>query len=350
MTVSIPSNPAGFELIILAGFECLQFALFHLKPQHFTRDCIRREISSEALWNATTAEEWSLHRSQATHSSLRSPFEEIVLTSASIIEERLEKLETAYQTVLCARLRERYPEVSRTSHLNFTGRDGPEVMKRLSYRSTLIDRLLEHHLEKGVGSGHRSGFATDCSLHILSILRHVSLTAVYAFSGWEADSRERQEARNYLENWILNDMASVRRCLWHAACVFRDLRNTSHFSCFDSFFILISTLVIWTYCILGSKIPYRAGGACFMHREPVRIDSFKDFDALQHWLQHCGHRKIHLTGLGILEGPEGAKRMIEEYRSILRSRIGWFNLRDALAFLAEQLLADRLPRRPDSEE
>lgn len=337
--------------MFLAGFQCLQFALFHLKPQHFTGDYTRHETSTATLWNASTAEEWNLHRSQTTDKHpLRYPFEEVVLTSASIIEERLDTLETAHHTVLCARLRDRYPDALGTSlHPTLTGRDGSEAAKRLSYRSTLIDRLLEHILEKNLASGYRPGFASDCSLHVLSILRHISLTAVYAFSGWEADRREIQEARTYLQNWISDDMASVRRCLWHAACVFRDLRNTSHFSCFDSFFMLIATLVIWTYCILSPEITHRTEEVSCMHREPVRIDSFTDYESLQHWLQHCDRRKIHLAGLGILEGPEGARRMIEEYRNVLRSRVGWFNLRDGLAFLAEQILADKLPRFQDSE-
>lgn len=285
------------------------------------------------------------------HSSLRSTFEKVVLTSASIVEELLENLETAYRTVLCARLRDRYPDALGASlQSEFASRDRTEATKRLSYRSTLVDRLLEHILEENLTSGYRPGFTTDCSLHVLSILRHISLTAIYAFSGWEADSCEIQEAKTYLENWILNDMTSVRRCLWHAACVFREMRNTSHFSCFDSFFILIATLVIGTYCTLSSEITHCTDEASCGHREPVRIDSFTDCEALQHWLQHCGRRRIHLAGLGILEGPQGARRVIEEYRNILRSRVGWFNLRNNLAFLAEQMLADRLPRRHDSEE
>ncbi|KAJ5057231.1 hypothetical protein J3E74DRAFT_293649 [Bipolaris maydis] len=277
----------------VSRFECLQFALFHLKPQHFPGDYTRYKISAEALWSATTAEEWNSQRSPAMHNPLRSPFEEIVLTSASIVEERLENLQAAYRTALCARLQDCFLEtMGRSSLSTFTTRNGFEDEKRSSYRSPLVDRLLEHILENNLASTYRPYFQSDCSLHVLSILRHVSLTAVYAFSGWEADRSETQEARTYLENWISNDMSSVRRCLWHAA--------------------------------------YR--------------------EALQHWLQHCSCRKIHLAGLGMLEGPEGAKRVIKEYRNILKSRVGWFDIRDALAFLAEQLLEDRLPRRRDSEE
>ncbi|EMD89377.1 hypothetical protein COCC4DRAFT_60744 [Bipolaris maydis ATCC 48331] len=335
----------------VSRFECLQFALFHLKPQHFPGDYTRYKISAEALWSATTAEEWNSQRSPAMHNPLRSPFEEIVLTSASIVEERLENLQAAYRTALCARLQDCFLEtMGRSSLSTFTTRNGFEDEKRSSYRSPLVDRLLEHILENNLASTYRPYFQSDCSLHVLSILRHVSLTAVYAFSGWEADRSETQEARTYLENWISNDMSSVRRCLWHAACVFRDLRNKSHFSCFDPFFILIATLVIWMYCTLSSGIVSYTDEPICIHREPARIDSFTDREALQHWLQHCSCRKIHLAGLGMLEGPEGAKRVIKEYRNILKSRVGWFDIRDALAFLAEQLLEDRLPRRRDSEE
>ncbi|KAJ6194239.1 hypothetical protein J3E72DRAFT_271659 [Bipolaris maydis] len=258
----------------VSRFECLQFALFHLKPQHFPGDYTRYKISAEALWSATTAEEWNSQRSPAMHNPLRSPFEEIVLTSASIVEERLENLQAAYRTALCARLQDCFLEtMGRSSLSTFTTRNGFEDEKRSSYRSPLVDRLLEHILENNLASTYRPYFQSDCSLHVLSILRHVSLTAVYAFSGWEADRSETQEAR-----------------------------------------------------------------------------TFTDREALQHWLQHCSCRKIHLAGLGMLEGPEGAKRVIKEYRNILKSRVGWFDIRDALAFLAEQLLEDRLPRRRDSEE
>lgn len=182
----------------------------------------------------------------------------------------------------------------------------------------------------------RSGIlANDCSLHIMAILQQIDLRAIYAFSRWEADDLQRQEAADYLRKWFRNAQL-LRKCLWHAAKVFHTLRHKSRFACFDPFHILIAALVLWAYCTLDVD-------ASLENRVPVRIDLIRHSER-QDWIKGDSQiTSIHITGLGTLQGPVGARRIIDELHKILLSRTGWTEACHGIAFAMGQVLSGRRP-------
>jgi hypothetical protein len=313
-----------------------QFLLFDLKPIAFATDTASRMPASNALWRSHTSASWLQHKNNSSKGSDLSAFSNQVLIATTMAVEKVgNTLDLSKERLL-----------SRLQHENSTNAELPSFSTTMGSdhaRSTnsVIDNILKQAIMSDYNEGSGDG-GENCALHIMSILRHVSLRAVYAFSGWEADDRQVQEARTYLRRWINSDVQSVRKCLWHAALIFRTLRKKRRMSCFDVFYILIATLIIWTYCMLHSD----TGMSGVQRQQPnhrsadaVRIDKV-ELSALSSWLQGECHT-IHLTGLGVLEGSQGARRVLEELGKVLMSGTEWAESRRGIAWATEQVISGR---------
>lgn len=222
----------------------------------------------------------------------------------------------------------------------------------VSLKSSLLGSVLDEFLlsQANVSAGSNADALNKSIFHILSILRHVRLRSLYALSGWQANESEINEARTTLQHWFENDTKSARKCLWHAGSVFQALRTKTHFACFEPFNLLIAALVIWAYCLLRPQVPRAAAMEQLNHydggRPAVKIDQLSHQTAVDAWIQ--GNNEIvHLTGAGILSGPEGARRVMRELHRILMSRTGWSAVCRGIAFAVEQLMSGG---RPDFSE
>jgi hypothetical protein len=108
-------------------------------------------------------------------------------------------------------------------------------------------------------------------------------------------------------------------------------------SFFEVFYTLVAALIIWTYCMLEPGRKYQGQQSNHKSAEAVRLDKV-ELSSLSGWLKG-EKRTIHLTGLGVLEGPSGAKRVLEEFRGALLSGSEWAAVRRGIVHAVDQVIS-----------
>jgi len=324
------------------GLQCVQLALFDLKPVIPAHDLSHQDLSPEPVWKCRTAGDWLSRHSIVTLRPAPPRFRETTDVMVSLAEERLNKTRIVLDRFLTARLhRVCSSTVAQRSNTSNTPQNGSAAQENLQLASELLDPALEVLLMPSANTRARTGInsSDESILHVMSILRHVQLRDIYAFSGWQADESEILESRRRLQKWIDHEHESVRKCIWHAGSAFRLLRSKTHMTCFEPFNLLIAALTIWTYCILQ---PQSATATELHARHSVRIDQLIECRDVDEWIRGRGNI-IHLTGIGTLVGRDGARRLMVELHKVLLSRIGWTEACRGLAFAIEQVLSEKRP-------
>lgn len=333
-------------LTMYLGFQCLQAALFDLKPVNLAHDLSHQDMSPDVVWKCRTAGEWLSKHSPLTHKTTPLCFRDTTDVMVSLAEERLNKTRIVSDQFLTTRLRRIFSNaVAQRSNTTTSPQQESTAQEYSQLTSELLDPALEVLLMPGANTRPSTGLSVpdESTLNTMSILRHVRLREIYAFSGWQADESEILESRRYLQNWIDHEQTSVRKCIWHAGSTFRLLRSKTHMACFEPFNLLVAGLAIWTYCILQplSKTATESPA----HR-PVRIDQLTEHRDVDEWIRGQGTR-IHLTGVGTLVGQESARRLMAELHKVLLSKIGWTKTCQGLAFAIEQVLSGERPGFPE---
>jgi hypothetical protein len=180
--------------------------------------------------------------------------------------------------------------------------------------------------------------------HTLSILRRIPLRQLYAFSGWQATAAEVDAARGYLESRLRAE--ETRWCVWHAGQVLDALRGEGarrFRGCVDPFYLLIAVLVLWAVDVLSVHDVDEASGGWDGDRPPTRIDRIRGFDEARAWVGEKGRGgSVHVTNIGVLQGPESARRLLAECRRIMRSGVPWSGVSCGIADALERLLDYRV--------
>jgi len=324
------------------GLQCVQLALFDLKPVIPAHDLSYQTLSPEPMWKCRTAGDWLSRHSLVILTPTPPPFRDTTDVMASLAEERLNKNRIVLDRFLTARLHGICSSaIAQRSDTTSTPQHGSTAQESLQLDTELLDQVLEFLLVPGANACAKMGINSpdESLLHIMSILRHVQLRDIYAFSGWQADESEILESKRRLQKWIEHEHESVRKCIWHAGSAFRLLRSKTHLTCFEPFNLLIAALTIWTYCILQ---PQSTTATESRARHPVRIDQLTERCDVDEWIKGNGNI-IHLTGVGTLVGRDGARRLMVELHKVLLSKTGWIEACRGLVFAIEQVLSEKLP-------
>lgn len=180
-------------------------------------------------------------------------------------------------------------------------------------------------------------------LHVLGILRRVPLKTLHSATGWRADVDQIRRARAKICDFFQDQPREARRCLWHATCIFRSTRNTRLLACYDTFSVMVSTCYLYCYCELNhtsyaqSNTLSRSGHVS--QQEPaVRLDRLRDRSSIENWIQDSScQRPIHLTGIGLLKGPDQSARLLNDVGKTLSSQIAWRGFACAFATCFKRL-------------
>jgi hypothetical protein len=186
--------------------------------------------------------------------------------------------------------------------------------------------------------------------HISYILRKVLLRKLTAFTGWQATARETESAKLYLDHWMNTDQVSARRCLWHAASVYRILHDKAKLECHEPLSFVIACLYIGAFDTLN-ETPCNAGdlsgvadgadNTATAKGAHVRIDRMDDEQEIDAWVESRENHRIHLTGIGILTGARSANRLFAEIRKSLSSRQPWSLLCHGLTYMLGLTVEER---------
>ena len=324
------------QMLTITVFQCLQLTLFDLPMAHTTQGLSPRTELDDALWACRNADDWAACKLQTTSKEIRaSPSSQYLYVVAGLTYERERKFQNAYFSSHLKPMRGHCLPAR-----NFTQSTIPDTI--LSEMQSILEETMSRSIQQVPPIV--PGLLDKPLFHVLSIIRHIPLQSIYAFSGWRASNSEIIEAGLHLKNWIESKPRTLRICLWHAGSVFRILRDKVHLSCFEPFALLIATLLIWTCCMLGPLV-----AAADRQDSTVRIDRLVNQLQIQQWLEQEKYL-IHLTGVGTVFGYDGAQRLMLELSSLLRTKLGWPGTRLGLAYCAEQVMSGQLPQAPEEQE
>lgn len=192
-----------------------------------------------------------------------------------------------------------------------------------------IDRIVFQTGISVPGRGHQ----VETLPHILGILRCVSLRTLHAGTGWRTDVAQMTRLKMQFREFLERDGARARKCMWHAACIFKAIQGTQRFACYDVYCFGMATCYMVLYVELsrqtGPPAPQASADADLPLPSPiprrriVRLDHLSGQEGVQNWIQSGGDADIHLTNVGILNGPDALPRLLRATEKALMGQIAW---------------------------
>lgn len=183
-----------------------------------------------------------------------------------------------------------------------------------------------------------SRYERDLLVHVLAILRHVSLARLYQATGWQTNEAEMESSRTYLRQFLEQDKKAARRCLWHAAIVLTELRNAQHFACYDTLNMCVAVCFLWSFARLGPQTQDMTG----QQKPAVRVDNLAHQGLISKWISEGDDADVYITGVGLLQGPESANILLSDAIKILSNQTTWSRLCHGLARAFTQLRNDEM--------
>lgn len=151
--------------------------------------------------------------------------------------------------------------------------------------------------------------------HAFSLLLHMPLRVLTAFSGWGVSSQVREAADRRLSLWLCQNKGKARVIVYHAAKLFSYIRNHPTGGHHEDNALLYATLSMWIHTIFDScqTSPSRT----------LRLDKPNDGEALIQWLSGGADFRLYVAGIGDLSDKRASDRLVQESVRILTRNSGW---------------------------
>ncbi|KAH7018600.1 uncharacterized protein B0I36DRAFT_368606 [Microdochium trichocladiopsis] len=190
---------------------------------------------------------------------------------------------------------------------------------------------------------------SDTILEVLAILHHVSLETLHSATGWQATKEQMFRAKSRFRDFFQNDGIQARRCLLHAARIFRVTRGSRLGACYDVFSVMIAMGFIYCYIELCTETPHTEKTSGHQRVPLVRLDQLESRVAVDNWINNGADSLLHLTGVGLLSGPDACVRFLRDIEKSLLSQIAWAGICRAFAGSFAQLRRGETPTRPSTD-
>ncbi|KAL9562743.1 hypothetical protein ACKAV7_013095 [Fusarium commune] len=354
-------------------FECFQLVFLDLPPLLNVYELRLSLPASEALWECPHAASWEglaaqekagLRTMKKTRSHFPAAAPKLVdlFCPALLPEDTFSTLGDAGRLITLVSL---HAEEHRLSQLfsswlyfpKFRHRDDQEPAINQSAqsrqpanspRSPFFDRvfaLLDPKFEPSHGSGALE--ATNWRVYrTISILRVVPLRTLFILAGWKTTTQEIDIARNQLEE-CLNGSPRPREALLHAANLLELIRSQTVGSYIDPWCLTVASMYIWAYSRVAMNCLQDVESTEYRKRKTLRLDRPLDPETRQIWLEGLPVFRLHITGIGFLEGSDSGSRTLKEAVRIMRRSTTWRTLNSVLAFPLEQLCHGLSPLVPE---
>jgi hypothetical protein len=332
--------------------QCIELILLDQRPEIDFSDVALNLPCEDSVWSCRTAQAW--HRYVISHkirlsNSEGGPelekrqqqyFARSIYTMSIYVEERalLDKLRSPPLQELATSVAS---PGSHQSSSDSTACINPGLFTA-SIRASIDVKL--KHLTSNQRNHERD--LNDPFPSLLLLLRQIPLRTIYAFSGWQASDAEIKTAERSLMSWMHNNQSIARMCLWYAAYIFATLRAKYHFACYDALCLLIATLYIWAFDIIMhgdmSNIAERPASLIYA-QDVLRLDRIRESAAIESWIADGGDIRIHINGVGVLDGKNSPRCVLLGLRKILLSQKAWTGLCIGLEKTIVQLLKGQRP-------
>ncbi|KAF5970211.1 C2H2 type zinc finger domain-containing protein [Fusarium bulbicola] len=163
--------------------------------------------------------------------------------------------------------------------------------------------------------------------HITSLLIHLPLRELMAFSGWRVSEAERSEAEVRLAHWVKSEGAKARLVVYHAAKVYSCIRERPFGDYSGTMAFLTATLAIWAVTMSVDFIAQPLWPPAEDHSfgqsrlKILRFDRYTDGSTIIDWVSGKENIRPYLSGIGALEGSNVAPLLIRESVRVLRRKL-----------------------------
>lgn len=195
-----------------------------------------------------------------------------------------------------------------------------------------LDEVINEQAYSQLGSRQKQ----DSLVHVLAILRHIPLVKLYQATGWRTDESGMASARTYLRQFLEQNGKATRRCLWHAAMIWTDLRHAQQFACYDTLAMCVAVCFLWSFARLGPQTQIESHtiprtNTTGSQRSAVRVDKLTQKECIRKWISTGDDAGIYITGIGHLQGPGSDDILLNDAAKILSKQSAWSSLCHGLA-------------------
>ncbi|KXJ86985.1 hypothetical protein Micbo1qcDRAFT_218775 [Microdochium bolleyi] len=185
-------------------------------------------------------------------------------------------------------------------------------------------------------------------LHVLFILRHVSLATLHSATGWQTTKEQMLKSKTLFRDFFRQHGPSARRCLLYAVQVLNVCRNTRLGACYNVFSVMVAMSYVYCYselCTLAAPSMPASGNVELKRSRAaiVRLDQLQDKAAIEQWIDIGTDSLVHLTGVGVLDGPDACVRFLRDVEKTMHSQIAWHGICRAFAGSFAQLRRGETP-------
>lgn len=204
--------------------------------------------------------------------------------------------------------------------------------------SSSVDEAIDTEAYAQLGSR----LQPDLVVHVLAILRCVPLVMLYQSTGWQTHKLGMARSQTHLGQFIYQNSIAARKCLWHAAIIFTELRNVRHFACYDALNLCVAVCYIWSYTHLSPEArhqeqPSRGRNPTRPQCPIVRVDKLVRKLDVEEWIRSREVTETHITGVGSLKGSNSCLILLNDAMKTLMNQRAWSGLCRALARSFAQL-------------
>jgi hypothetical protein len=207
--------------------------------------------------------------------------------------------------------------------------------------SNVAGKLHNYRMAPDEASSAFGTFSAMKKIYSISrILDHIPYTLLYVSSGWMTSKKDTETSLADLTKRLQHDPQRSRRTLTYAAQVFRRVRNQKWLEACDPLYVLLATLYIWFY---RRTFEISSDPDSDMW-PPLKIDDESlDETVRVQWVENGEKRRLHMAGIGFLNGKNNGHRVLKEAIRILSSGQGWQHFAHAVAGSLQRILSGLAP-------
>ncbi|KAF2823878.1 hypothetical protein CC86DRAFT_61286 [Ophiobolus disseminans] len=318
------SKPLPHQIIMKAGLvaeqrvrlfncaynlECLEMLFLDLPPIFTFSDLPRRRPCPDDLWRAQDEAKWQDLR-ESGHLDDCAPHPGSFVHKITVLNNYIE------ERVFLDQIRS-----SRLFRHSIASEQPRFIQAWIASRPTVLQSVADSDMSTTEAS------CKDSVVHVVAILHHIPLKTVYASLGWQVSESSMRLAREMFKTFLEQKGEASRKCLWHAVGIYAMLRGVQHLACYDTLSFCVAINYIWAYDCMA--VPAAHGEIIRLDRQRPKVDV---------WVRNGGPLRLHITGVGILNGHESRTRLMADAIKMMRSQIAWRNISHGLAAGFEQTL------------
>ncbi|KAJ5031983.1 hypothetical protein J3E73DRAFT_420055 [Bipolaris maydis] len=339
---------------------CIYFLFTDISADFSLFDVSLKMPCSSNIWYSKDIEDWKLKRMhlEAVRSHLRAsqevpqpeadcdPFlSKMSLLALYIDEKNIKKQRLASRLAMNSfgsYLRAMSPRISKTPsrHPFIENEDA-------GFENVLLHESIDHvaFLTSEPGRCHGS------LPHVLAILCSISLRTLFAGTGWRSDTAQMTGFKTKFREFLERNETRSRKCLWHAACIYKSVQTSRHLASYDVFSVGVAVCYILLYIELRKveskpsqiSADTNLGPSYTARRRIVRLDQLTSREDVENWAKTGGDTDIHLTNVGILHGPDSLVRLLRVTEKAMLRQVAWSAFFRAWARTMDQLVHGKNP-------